>query len=365
MPAPAVNVAKVVQKDVTRWDEFTGRIEAVDSVEIRPRVNGYLESVEFVEGREVRKGDVLFVIDEREYRAAAQRAEADVGRALARTELADKSLVRAQTMLNAKAISKEEFETREAEQKQALADLRAMQAAAAQARLNLGFTRVTAPINGRVGKALVTPGNLVTSGAPSATLLTTVVSVDPVYVAFEGDEQTYLRYQQLARDGERPSSRDVANPVRVGLANEQGYPHEGRMNFVDNAVDPSTGTIRARAVLDNKDRVFTPGLFARVQLLGSGSFPATLVNDHALVTDQDRKFLWVLGPENKALRRDVKLGPEIEGLRVVTEGLAANDKVIVNGVQKVFFPGMPVAPNVVPMDDPEQAPPAEQKVAQR
>ncbi|UXI68565.1 efflux RND transporter periplasmic adaptor subunit [Tahibacter amnicola] len=357
-PPPAVNVAGVVEKSITLWDEFTGRIEAVDKVEVRPRVTGYLEKIQFEEGREVKKGDVLFIIDDREYRAAFARAQADVERAQSRVTLAQRQLERARQLAAAKLGAAIDVDTREDELAQARADVKAMQAAADQARLNLDFTRVTAPIDGRVGKAQVTPGNLVTSGMPTATLLTTVVSLDPVYVSFEGDEQTYLRYQGLARSGERQSSREVRNPVRMGLADEDGFPHEGVMNFVDNELDANTGTIRARAVFDNKERLFTPGLFARIKLLGSGTQKATLIHDRAILTDQDRKFVWVLGPENKALRRDIKIGPQVDGLRVVTDGLTANDSVIVNGVQKVFFPGAPVAPNVVPMDQPELPPPA-------
>lgn len=357
-PPPQVNVASVVQKAVTQWDEFSGHIEAVDRVEVRPRVTGYLEKVAFEEGGEVRKGDLLFQIDEREYRAAFQRAQADAERARARVDLAERQVERARRLVEGKLIPRDDVDAREAELAQARADLAAMQAAVDTARLNLDFTRVVAPIGGRVGKALVTPGNLVTGGMPTATLLTTVVSIDPVYVEFEGDENTYLRYQGLAREGERQSSREAPNPVRVALSGESGFPHEGHMVFVDNALDPATGTIRARALLPNPDRVFTPGLFARVQLLGSGSHEALLIHDRAVITDQDRKYVFVLGPENRALRRDVKLGPSIDGLRVVNEGLKPGEQVIVNGTQKVFFPGMPVAPFVVPMDQPEQPPPA-------
>jgi multidrug efflux system membrane fusion protein len=356
-PPPAVNVAAVVAKEVTLWDEFTGRIEAVDRVQVRPRVTGYLEKVNFIEGAVVKKGDVLFEIDNREYRAAHGRAVADIERAKARVLLAKRQLERAQQLVASKLTPRSEVDTREAEVSQAQADLAASQAAAEQTKLNVEFTRVISPIDGRVSKALVTPGNLVSSNAPEATLLTTVVSIDPVYVSFEGDEQTYLRYQGLARDGSRPSSRDAKNPVRIGLADEQGYPHEGVMQFVDNELDANTGTIRARAVIENKEGLFTPGLFARVRLLGSGQQSVLLVNDRAVMTDQDRKYVYVLGPENRALRKDVKLGAQVEGLRVVTDGLAAGDNVLVNGLQKVFFPGMPVAPNTVPMDKPEQAPP--------
>lgn len=355
MPPPQVNVAAVVQKDVTLWDEFTGRIEAVDKVEVRPRVAGYLDKVNFEEGHDVKKGELLFQIDDREYRAAYARAVAEVERARSRAALAQRQLERSRQLVSNKLVARNDLDLREDELAQAQADVKATQAAAEQARLNLDFTRITAPIDGRVGKALVTQGNLV---APGSSLLTTVVSMDPVYVSFEGDENTYLRYQGLDRQGERQSSRIASNPVRMGLADEQGYPHEGVMNFVDNELDAGTGTIRARAVFSNKDGLFTPGLFARIRLLGSGAQSALLINDRAVLTDQDRKFVYVIGPENKALRRDVKLGAAVDGLRIVTDGLAANDRVVVNGVQKVFFPGMPVAPLDVPMDKPEQAPPA-------
>jgi membrane fusion protein, multidrug efflux system len=352
-PPPQVNVATVVKKDVTLWDEFTGRIEAVDKVEVRPRVAGYLEQANFEEGRQVKKGDLLFQIDDREYRAAHARAVAEVERARSRAALAQRQLERSRQLVESKLIARNDLDQREDDLAQAQADIKAMQAAAEQARLNLEFTRVTAPIDGRVGKALVTPGNLV---APGSSLLTTVVSMDPVYVSFEGDENTYLRYQGLERSGELPSAREAGNPVRMGLADEEGYPHEGTMNFVDNELDAGTGTIRARAVFSNKDGLFTPGLFARVQLLGSGAQSALLINDRAVLTDQDRKFVYVIGPENKALRRDVKLGAQVDGLRIVSQGLTAEDRVVVNGVQKVFFPGMPVDPQTVPMEKPEQAP---------
>lgn len=352
-PPPAVSVAAVVTKDVTPWDAFTGRIEAVDRVEIRPRVAGYLERVLFAEGAEVRKGDVLFEIDAREYRAAHERALADVERAKARLALARSQFERAQRLMTSNAIARTDLETREAEAAQAQADVRAAQAAAEQARLDLGFTRVTAPIDGRVGKALVTPGNLVGGGA-TATVLATLVSLDPVYVTFEGDEQTFLRYQQQARAGERAIDGQARTPIRFGLADDGGYPHVAELSFLDNEIDRSAGTIRARARVANPERRFTPGLYARVQLAGGDAFRAVLVNDRAVLTDQDRRYVFVLGADNTAQRRDVRLGAVIDGLRVVNEGLAEGDVILVNGLQKVFMPGMPVAPTTVPMDEPGQ-----------
>ncbi|MBU8977113.1 efflux RND transporter periplasmic adaptor subunit [Lysobacter sp. MMG2] len=349
-PPPEVSVAQVLNKDVSRWDEFTGRVTAIETVELRPRVSGYVHQVAYKEGQEVKKGDVLFVIDPRPYKARLSQAEADVERARAEARLAQMQDKRAQTLVEAKAISREEFETRRAASTQGNAAVRAAEAALDNARLDLQFATVRSPIDGRAGRALVTEGNLASA---DTTLLTTVVSQDPVFVYFESDEQSFLRYQELARKGERAATQ---NPVRVGLATEQGYPHEGTVDFVDNQVDPSTGTIRARAVLKNPDRMFTPGLYARVQLQGTGQFKAMLVDDKAVLTDQDRKYVYVLGEKNAATRKDIKLGPMIDGLRVVTSGLAPSDKVIVHGVQKVFFPGMPVQPKVIAMGAPAPQP---------
>ena len=353
MPPTPVNVAAVVARDVAEWDEFSGRIEATDTVEIRPRVTGYLAGVHFTEGGMVGKGDLLFTIDDREYKAAEATARADVASAESRVDLASREAARSQRLIAAKAVSAGELESRQATLKQAEADVQAARARLEQARLNVEFTRITAPISGRVGAALVKPGNLV---APGQVLLTTVVSIDPVHVVFQGDERVYLRYQQMARDGTRSSSRDAANPVRVGLANEVGFPHEGKMDFVDNAFNAGTGTIVGRAVLPNADGVFTPGLFARVQLLGSGTHPALLVHDQAVLTDQDRKYVFVVGANNGAERRDVTLGALVDGLRIVTSGLKAGDRVVVNGMKKIFFPGAPLQPIDVPMQQPNLVP---------
>lgn len=362
MPPTEVNVATVVAKPVSQWDEFTGRIEAIESAEIRPRVGGTIVGVHFDEGGLVRKGDLLFTIDDREYRAAVASARADVARAEARRALAATELKRSEALIAAKAVSAGELEGRQNEAKQAEADVLAAEARLQSAELNLSFTRITAPIAGRVSRARLRTGNLVAPGEP---VLTAVVSLDPVYVSFQGDERAYLRYQQMAREGSRPSSRSAENPVRVALADETGFPHTGRMVFVDNVVDPATGTIAARAELANPDGVFTPGLFARVQLLGSGQRDALLIHPQAVLTDQDRRYVYVADsvtlppemggngePHLGAVRKDVVLGPTIDGLVVVEKGLDADDRVIVNGMRKIFFPGAPVAPVEVPMDAP-------------
>lgn len=356
-PAPQVSVASVLEREVNEWDEFTGRLEAVEKVEIRPRVTGYLESVNFQEGKEVKKGDVLFVIDPRPYQAELSRAEAEVTEARARLQLAKSELKRAERLVQTRMVSQQVYDERSSGAREAEARLQAAQAAAQSARLNVEFTRVNSPINGRAGRTEVTAGNLVTGGAAGgpATLLTTVVSLDPIYAYFEGDEQIYLKYATLARNGERPSSRDTRNPIYLGLSNEQGYPHQGYVDFVDNQLSSATGTIRARAVFDNKDRFFTPGLFARLKLIGSGKFKAILINDRAVGTDQNQKFVLVLGAENKVEYRPVKIGRLIENLRVVTEGLKPGERIVVNGLQRVR-PGMPVTPQTVSMDDqPQQA----------
>jgi multidrug efflux system membrane fusion protein len=347
--APQVSVATVLSEPVQRWDEFTGRVSAVDSVELRPRVSGYVQRVAFAEGQEVRKGELLFVIDPRPYRAALDQAQAQLERARSEASLAAAQNARAKVLIEAKAISREDFEARTAASRQGNAAVRAAEAAVAAARLDLQFTEVRSPIDGRAGRALVTAGNLAQA---DATLLTTVVSQDPVYVDFEADERAWLRYAGQADDNQRAI---VRNPVQVGLANENGYPHSGNVASVDNQVNPDTGTIRARARVPNPDRVLMPGLFARVRLAGTGTTQALLVDDKAVLTDQDRKYVYVLGKGNTAQRRDVALGPLANGLRVVDRGLRPGDRVIVNGLQKVFMPGMPVAPTTVAMRKPVPA----------
>ncbi|RZL93596.1 MAG: efflux RND transporter periplasmic adaptor subunit, partial [Variovorax sp.] len=296
-PPPEVSVATVLTRTVGQWDDFTGRVAAVEAVELRPRVSGYVQRVAYAEGQEVHKGDLLFVVDPRPYQATLDRAQAELARARAEASLAHAQDARAQALIEAKAISREEFEQRRANTAGAAAAVRAAEAAVSSARLDLQFTQVRAPIGGRAGRALVTEGNLAQA---DATLLTTLVSQDPVFIYFESDEQTWLRHAPGAGEG--------SNAVRVGVSSETGYPHEGTVDFVDNQVDARTGTIRARAVLRNPDRMFTPGQFARVQLQGTRQAPALLVDDKAVLTDQDRKYVYVLGPGNTAQRKDVVLG---------------------------------------------------------
>jgi RND family efflux transporter MFP subunit len=356
-PLQAVTVAPVPEREISEWDEFTGRLEAVDQVEIRPRVSGYIQRIAFTEGREVRKGEVLFEIDPRPYQAELARAQAELERAKSAAALAASDVARADKLVKAQAISREEYDSRTSAEAQGGASVKAAEAAVETARLNLEWTRVRSPISGRVSNALVTEGNLVQ--ASPATLLTTVVSLDPMYVYFDSDEQTYLRYAGQARNN-GANWRTARLPVYLGLANEDGYPHEGRLDFVDNQIDPNTGTIRTRAVFSNKSRALTPGLFARVKLVGEHKRKALLVRDAAIGTDQDRKFVLVVGPGDTLAYRPVVPGRLIDGLRIVDSGLQAGDRVVVNGLMRVR-PGMKVAPQLAEMTAADSA--ASQPVA--
>ena len=347
-PPPQVSVAQVLEKRVKDWDEFTGRLQAIETVEIRPRVSGYIDKVAFTEGSLVKRGALLFIIDPRPYQAEYDHAAADVKRFKTALELGQIELKRVQQLKDSGAVSQEELDERKSTVAQTEANVAGAQAALEAAALNLNFTKVTSPIDGRVSRAEVTRGNLVTGGTNGGTLLSSVVSMDPIYIYFDADEQSYLRYTQMARSGQGPNSRDSGDAVRVGLANEEGFPHPGSVDFVDNQLNPQTGTIRARAVLQNKDGQFTPGLFARVQLLGSGEYSAILIDDRAVNTDQSQKYVLLLGANNQIEYRKVKLGRVIDGLRVVREGLKAGDVIIVNGAQRVH-PGITVTPQRVDM----------------
>ncbi|HTU66095.1 MAG TPA: efflux RND transporter periplasmic adaptor subunit [Steroidobacteraceae bacterium] len=341
---PAVAAAKVVSKPITEFDEFTGRFEAVERVEVRPRVSGYVQSTNFQQGHEVKKGDILYVIDPRPYQAALKRAEADVARAKTQLVLAQSERERATKLIEKRAISQEEFDARTSGNEQASASLAAAEAARESAALDLSFTQVRSPITGVVGKEQITAGNLVAAGS---TLLTTVVSVDPIYVSFDGDEKVYLKHIGLDSGGK---GRAVSTPLWVGLADEQGHPHEGNLVFLDNELDAATGTIHARGLFKNADRHFTPGMFARVKLTGSAKYDALLINDSAVGTDQSVKYVLKVGVDNKIEYTPVKLGPVVDGLRVVREGLKVDDVILVKGLQQVR-PGMPVTPQLVAMGE--------------
>lgn len=348
-PPSPVSAATVVEKSIVETQEFSGRLEAVERVEIRPRVPGYITDVHFTPGALVKKGQPLFTIDPRPYQAELARTEANANSARARAGLAKVELERADRLLADRAIARREFDERVAGQKDLEAAARSSQAEVETARLNVGYTRVAAPIDGRVSKAEITVGNLVDQNA----ILSSVVSTDRIYASFDGDEETYLRVRDRAR-------QDQPVPVHIGLANEAGFPHEGALEFVDNRLDPATGSVRMRAVLANKDGTLVPGLFARVQLAGGsgggdGRSRALLIHDRAVSTDQDRKFVYVVDKDGKAVYRPVVLGPAVDGLRIVRKGLAAGEKIIVGGLQRVR-PGAPLAPKLVPMDADPDAP---------
>jgi multidrug efflux system membrane fusion protein len=338
-PAPPVSVAAVVSRKVVELQEFSGRIEAVESAEIRARVPGTIEAVKFKPGAMVNKGDALFVIDPRSYQAEVARLEAAVASARAKAEHAAAEFERSKLLKADNAISQRDFDERSSNARQLAANAKADEAALATAKLSLEFSVVRAPISGRIGKAEVTVGNLV----DSSVVLTSIVSLDPVYVSFDGDEATFLQVGALARKG-GPGVK-----VQAGLAHETGYPHEGKLDFVDNRIDPASGTVRMRAVLRNADATLTPGLFARVQVgAEAGKGEALLVNDTAIGTDQNRKYVYVVGADNKAEYRVVTLGPLVDGLRVARSGLKPGERIVVNGLQRVR-PGAPIAPEVVPM----------------
>ena len=336
-PAPQVTTAEVAVRELNAWADFTGRLEAVESVEIRPRVGGYVESAHFVEGGRVAAGDLLYQIDARPFKSEVDRLTAERERGLAELKLAQSYRDRAERLLARNASSQEEFEQVAADATVAAAQLAAVTAALDAAKLNLSFTRVTAPISGRVSRAIVTAGNLV----DASVVLTTVVADEAVYAYFDVDEQTYLEHVQ--RSGAAEDSI-----VQVGLINEQGYPHVARLDFVDNQVDPNHGTIRARAVLDNRAGLFTPGLFARMKLVSPSRYSAALVDDRAIGTDLGKRFVFVIDEQGVVQYRSVETGRAVEGLRVVTNGLAAGDVVVVNGLQRVR-PGVAVAQTRVAM----------------
>lgn len=345
-PPPQVTVADVIERDVTEWDEFTGRLQAVDSVEVRPRVSGLIAAVRFDEGAIVRRGDLLFQIDPRPFQAEVDRLRAELTRTRATGQRAASELQTAERLRTENAMAKEEHDRRAAFAQESTAQSAAVEAALRAAELNLEFTQVTSPINGRVGRAIVTEGNLVSSGPGEATLLTTVVSLDPVYAYFDADEQIFLRYSTAA--GSKGSLRGQGHgaaelPIRMALANEEGYPRVGRMDFLDNQLDGATGTIQGRAVFRNPDGLLTPGLFVRLRLSGTKGYRALLIQDRAVGTDLSKKFVYVVGPKNDVQYRNVTLGPIVDGLRVVREGLQPGDSVIVNGLQRVR-PGVQVTP---------------------
>ncbi len=337
-----ITAAVVIEKQITETQEFSGRLESIERVDIRSRVGGYITAINFQPGGKVKKGQVLFVIDPRPFQAEANRAEAAAVSARAKADLAKLELARAEKLLADKAIAQREYDERAAGLKELDANARAAAAQSDNAKLNLSYTQVTAPVDGRVGKAEITLGNLIDPAA----VLTTLVSDDRIYASFDGDESTYLSVAANAHAGHPVK-------VRIGLASETGFPHDGELEFVDNQLDVRSGAVRMRAVFANRDNLLVPGLFARVQLETSADNKARpnaiLINDQAISTDQSRKFVYVVGADSKAEYRQVMLGQTSEGLRVVRSGLKPGEKIVVNGLQRVH-PGAPLSAQLVPMD---------------
>lgn len=331
-PAPTVAVAHPLQRDVIDWDDYVGRFEAIQDVQVRPRVSGQVTRIAFRQGVEVKEGQFLFEIDPRPFRAALARAEAEAARAAATLVNARAEHVRARELLQSRAISIEEAEQKQAAERTAQADLEAARAAVKSSALDLEFTTVRAPIAGRVSDKRVSIGDFVTAGQ---TLLTRIVTVDPIWFSFDGAESFYLKYIRQAESGERPSSRYAPNPVHIKLADETSYRWHGRMAFVDNAIDPTSGTIRAHATVANPQGLLVPGMFGRARLLGSGAYRAMLVPDEAIITDQTRRFVYVVGRDGKAAVRNVETGPLVEGLRVIKTGLTAADQVALDGLARL------------------------------
>jgi multidrug efflux system membrane fusion protein len=349
-PPPPVTVARPLQKQITEWDEYTGRFAAVASVEVRARVSGFIDSVHFKDGQVVKQGDLLFVIDPRPYKLAVEQSTADVERAKAKLDLATLDVERAAPLVRSQTLTEREFDTRRSTQRDTAAQVASAEATLNQAKLNLEWTEVRAPISGRISDTRIDGGNLISGGQVGATLLTVIVTIDPIRFVFDGSEADFLRYMRLSAVGARPSSRDAPNPVSVRLADEPDYKHQGRMDFVDNVVNPKTGTIRGRAVFENKDGLLTPGFFGRLRLFG-GEHEALLVPDGAIASDQSRKIVFTVADDGTVGTKLVELGPMVEGLRVIRSGLASTDRIVIDGLQRAR-PGQKVTPEdgkIVPL----------------
>jgi RND family efflux transporter MFP subunit len=346
-PPPSVSVSVPVQRQIVEWDEYTGRFDATQTVDVRARVSGYLDEVRFKDGQQVRQGDVLFIIDPRPFERSLEQARAELFAAQTKVQNAKLDVTRGEKLIEGKIISDKSFDDRMSLLRDTQATVKVAEAKVKSAELDLSFATITAPISGRIGRALVTAGNWVSAGSASgATLLTTIVSQDPIYVYFDVNESNYIKYRRLAERGIKAGAADIGAPVEVALPDERGFPHRGRLEFLDNRLDQGTGTLRARAVLPNKEGLFSAGLFARVRVVGTPSYAALMLPDEAIGTDQTNKYVLVVDGAGAVERRNVKLGPLIEGLRVVREGIKAEDWVVTRGLQRAQ-PGGKVAPKRV------------------
>lgn len=349
--APQVSVAQVVNERITEWDEFTGRLQAPETVNLVPRVSGYIEEVNFSEGALVKKGDLLFRIDPRPFAAEVTRLKAELQSAQSAADLAESDYKRAEQLSSSRAISAELLDSRLARKQQTAATVASVKAALERAVLDFSYTRITAPISGRVSYAMVTTGNYVTAGQSQ---LTSLMSTDKMYAYFDVDEQSYLKYARLAQAGKRADTRDAtANPVYMALADDTAFSHTGSIDFVDNSINQQTGTIRIRASFANSDNTLLPGLFVRIRLVGSDSYDGILIDEKAVGTDLSNKYVLVVNADNQLEYRAVQLGDKVNGLRVVRSGLAATDRIVVNGLQRVM-PNMQIEPRLVEMGSAEQ-----------
>src|SRR5215469_7957659 len=339
-PPPPVTIAKPIKKEIIEWDEFTGRTDAVESVDVRPRVSGYIDNITFKAGDRVNKGDLLFVIDPRPYQAALDQAQANLRQAQANQQLQETTFARQDRLRLSGVIAKEDYDTALSNKNQAAAQVLANSAAVETAKLNLNFTQITSPISGRISREQVTVGNLVQA---DSTLLTNVVSIDPIYAYFNVDERSVLNYQQQVREGKLPDARSQSVPVHLKLENERDFPHEGVIDFINNQFDPSTGTLQVRGLFPNANAFLTPGAFVRVRVAGTPLHEAILVTDRAIGTDQGTKYVLVIDDQDVVGVKPVVLGPEVEGLRVVRSGLTGDEQVIVNGIANAR-PGSKVSP---------------------
>lgn len=353
-PPPTVTIAHPIEKTVTEWDEYTGRFEAVDTVEVRARISGVLNEVKFTDGESVKKGDLLFIIDPRPFQRILDRERANLAAAKVRVEYAAKDVERARPLLKNKTIPEQIFDQRLRAQREGEASVKSAEANVRSAELDVDFTRIHAPVSGRISRKLISEGNYVTGGSGSGTLLTTIVTTDPIQFYFDVSEAEYLKYVRMDAFGIRPASRSKSIPVALGLQDESGFPYRGRMDFLDNRIDENTGTLRGRAIFDNPQQIFQPGLFARIRIAGSGEYRATMLPDEAIATDQSNRFVFVVDDEGMVSQKTVVLGPLIDGFRVIRSGIELTDWVITKGIQRAR-PGIKVSPQESRIDPRVQA----------
>jgi RND family efflux transporter MFP subunit len=348
-PPPAVTVANPIEKVVTEWDEYTGRFQAVDTVDVRARISGVLDEVKFKDGATVKKGDLLFVIDSRPFERVLDREKANLASAKVRAEFTAKDVERARPLLKNQTVSEQVFDQRLQAQREADAAVRSSEASVKSAQLDVDFTRIEAPVTGRISRRLVSEGNYITGGSGSGTLLTTIVTTDPIQFYFDMSEADYLKYVRLGTLDTRPGQKGHSNPIYLGLQDEASFPYRGEMDFVDNRIDENTGTLRVRAIFDNPQRLFQPGLFAHIRLAGSGEYKATMLPDAAIATDQSNRFVFVVDDQGMVSQKNVTLGPVIDNLRVIRSGLELTDWVIVKGIQRARA-GIKVTPEKSKID---------------